>query len=151
MVFQGNVHRFRLINANFFDCPFEVTVDNHKLTVISSDGQDVQPVEVDSIVSNSGERFDFLINANQAVNTYWIRVKGTLLCERLQTYQLATLTYDGSSRPLGAGTVPNYNTANNRNSLVQITQSIFLNLKFLIFFIGFESHWSRKCPIYYHR
>lgn len=44
-IFQGNRYRFRVINAEFLNCPIEMSVDNHTITVISSDGNDFEPVE----------------------------------------------------------------------------------------------------------
>lgn len=35
------------------------------MRVIASDSYDLQPVTVDSLVSTAGERYDFVINANQ--------------------------------------------------------------------------------------
>lgn len=46
-------------------CPAMLEIENHNMTVIATDSYDVQPVTVDSIYSNSGERYDFVINANQ--------------------------------------------------------------------------------------
>ena len=43
--FQGLRYRFRLINAGFLNCPIELSVDNHTLLIISSDGSDLKPVE----------------------------------------------------------------------------------------------------------
>lgn len=40
-------------------------IEKHKLEVIASDSFDLQPVTVDSIYSNPGERYDFVVNANQ--------------------------------------------------------------------------------------
>lgn len=42
---QGVRYRFRLINAGVQNCPIDLTVDNHTLTVISSDGSDVKPIK----------------------------------------------------------------------------------------------------------
>lgn len=36
------------------------------MLIIASDSSDVQPGIVDSLVSTSGERYDFVINANQS-------------------------------------------------------------------------------------
>lgn len=47
-------------------CPFTLEVENHTLVVIASDSYDLQPVEIDSLFANHGERFDFVINANQS-------------------------------------------------------------------------------------
>ncbi|KAJ8954970.1 hypothetical protein NQ318_000401 [Aromia moschata] len=43
---QGYRYRFRVINAGFLNCPIEVSVDNHTLKVISTDGTDIAPVDV---------------------------------------------------------------------------------------------------------
>lgn len=53
--------------------PFRISIDEHDLTVLASDGYDMKPRKVESLVINPGERFDFLLEANQAVNNYWLR------------------------------------------------------------------------------
>lgn len=45
LCFQGLKYRFRIINSGFLNCPIELSVDNHTLLVIASDGADLQPVE----------------------------------------------------------------------------------------------------------
>lgn len=47
-------YRFRLINAFATVCGAMLTVENHLLTVIATDGESVKPVKVNSIVSFSG-------------------------------------------------------------------------------------------------
>lgn len=47
-------YRFRLINAFATVCGAMLTIENHSLTVIATDGEPVKPVEVSSIVSFSG-------------------------------------------------------------------------------------------------
>lgn len=42
---QNFRYKFRLINAEFLNCPIEVSVDNHTLFVVSSDGRDIEPVQ----------------------------------------------------------------------------------------------------------
>lgn len=78
---ENNKYRFRLINAEFLNCPMEFSVDSHNLTIFSSDGNDIKPIEVSSFVSYAGERFDFIINANQNSGNYWIRVRGLMDCD----------------------------------------------------------------------
>lgn len=51
----GRRYRFRLINAFASVCPAQVTFEGHSLTVISTDGEPVQPVQVNTIISFSGE------------------------------------------------------------------------------------------------
>ncbi|KAI8423719.1 hypothetical protein MSG28_012750 [Choristoneura fumiferana] len=41
---QGYKYRFRVINAEFLNCPIEMSVDGHNITVISSDGYDLEPI-----------------------------------------------------------------------------------------------------------
>ncbi|XP_018402155.1 PREDICTED: laccase-4-like [Cyphomyrmex costatus] len=91
-------YRFRLINAEFLNCPIEVSVDNHTLYVISSDGRDIASVEAESLVSYAGERFDFIINMDQPVDNYWMRFRGLMDCDErfLSAYQVAKLQYEGA-------------------------------------------------------
>ena len=70
---QSSMYRFRLIGAQAL-YPYRFSIDAHKLTVIATDGYLIQPIEVDYIFINSGERFDFVLNANQTMqNNYWMR------------------------------------------------------------------------------
>jgi FtsP/CotA-like multicopper oxidase with cupredoxin domain len=52
----------------------------HRLTVIASDGIDIEHVIVDSIIINPGERYDFILNATEPVDRY--RIRGRMLSER---------------------------------------------------------------------
>ncbi|XP_052258048.1 uncharacterized protein LOC127862822 [Dreissena polymorpha] len=71
-VMLGTKYRFRVIGTSSTNS-FRVSVDGHTLTVVASDGYDLDPVDVESFVINPGERFDFEIMANQPVGNYWIR------------------------------------------------------------------------------
>ncbi|XP_030377482.1 iron multicopper oxidase fer1 [Scaptodrosophila lebanonensis] len=95
---RGFRYRFRIINAEFLNCPIVVSIDNHPITAINSDGYDFEPVEVGSIVTYAGERFDFVLNANQVVGNYWVRLKGLMDCSELFTsaFQVAILRYEGA-------------------------------------------------------
>lgn len=63
---RGQRYRFRLVNSMSHVCPAVLEVENHSLLVIASDSYDLQPVAVDSLVSSAGERYDFILNANQS-------------------------------------------------------------------------------------
>ncbi|XP_053980315.1 uncharacterized protein LOC128877215 [Hylaeus volcanicus] len=91
-------HRFRLINAEFLNCPVELSIDGHSMYVISSDGRDIEPIEADSLVSYAGERFDFVVDTNRTVANYWIRFRGLMDCDERFTkaYQVAILRYEGA-------------------------------------------------------
>ena len=54
--------------------PLRVSVDNHNIKVVASDGYDVKPYECESFIINPGERYDFLLTADQNVDNYWIRI-----------------------------------------------------------------------------
>ena len=62
----GQRYRFRFINSMSYICPVQFGIQNHTLQMIASDSFDLQPVVVDFFVSTSGERYDFVINANQS-------------------------------------------------------------------------------------
>ncbi|GAB0095780.1 Multicopper oxidase [Sergentomyia squamirostris] len=108
-VVENKRYRLRLVNAEFLNCPMEISVDNHTMTVIASDGSDIKPVEVETLVTYAGERFDFVIAANQKPGNYWIRVKGLMDCDARSNsaHQVAILRYNGTveEEPLD---VPNY-------------------------------------------
>ncbi|KAK7867607.1 hypothetical protein R5R35_014805 [Gryllus longicercus] len=99
VVQQGLRYRFRLINAGFLNCPIELSVDDHDMLIIASDGSDIQPVAAASLVTYAGERFDFILEANRSVSTYWIRMRGLLDCGENFTavHQVAILRYEGAT------------------------------------------------------
>jgi len=72
-VTRGSRYRFRLIGTQE-SIPYRFSVQGHKLTVIASDGSPIKPIEnVDYVIVNSGERFDVVINANNAEQKdFWI-------------------------------------------------------------------------------
>ncbi|KAH8418852.1 hypothetical protein KR222_004583 [Zaprionus bogoriensis] len=95
---RGFRYRFRIVNAEYLNCPIVLSVDNHTLTAINSDGYDIEAMDVGSIVTYSGERFDFVLNANQEVANYWLRLKGLMDCSERFTsaFQVAILRYEGA-------------------------------------------------------
>lgn len=103
---SGKKYRFRTINAGFLNCPVEISIDHHNITVIASDGWYFEPVEVSSLVAYAGERFDFIVNADQPIDNYWLRVRGLMDCDERFTraHQAAVLRYDGADEiyPVGS-------------------------------------------------
>ncbi|XP_038215385.1 laccase-2 isoform X1 [Zerene cesonia] len=89
----GRRYRFRMINAFASVCPAQVTFEGHNLTVIATDGEPVQPVQVNTIISFSGERYDFVIEANNIPGAYWIQVRGLGECGIKRAQQLGILRY----------------------------------------------------------
>lgn len=45
---------------------------------------------------DAGERFDFVLRANQTISTYWIRLHGLMDCFHKRVFQAALLRYQGA-------------------------------------------------------
>ena len=69
---KGTQYRFRVIGVGSM-YPIRVSIDQHNLKVIASDGYDLKPMVVESFIINPGERFDFLVDADQSIGNYWLR------------------------------------------------------------------------------
>ncbi|XP_065363215.1 uncharacterized protein Mco3 [Calliphora vicina] len=91
-------YRMRVISNGVFNCPLEFSIENHKMLMIATDGNDIQPIYADKFFMSSAERFDFVLEANQYPGNYWIKVKGYNDCANYSLYQGAILHYRGSSR-----------------------------------------------------
>ena len=50
------------------------------MTVVATDGTDVMPLNISSLVVHGGERFDIIVSANQEISNYWINVQGMADC-----------------------------------------------------------------------
>ena len=74
-VTSGKRYRFRMFSNAIVICPLKISVDSHKLTIIASDGGSLEPYETDAFVIHGGERFDFVLDANQDIGNYWMRVE----------------------------------------------------------------------------
>jgi iron transport multicopper oxidase len=71
-VAYGKRFRFRLVSTSC-DPNFVFSIDGHSLTVIEADSVSVEPVVVDSIRIFAGQRYSFVLNANNPIDNYWIR------------------------------------------------------------------------------
>ncbi|KAF5354773.1 hypothetical protein D9756_005749 [Leucocoprinus leucothites] len=70
---SGKRYRFRLVSLSC-DPNFTFSIDGHVMTIIEVDGVNVTPLEVDSIQIFAGQRYSFVLNANQpATENYWTR------------------------------------------------------------------------------
>ncbi|RUS81194.1 hypothetical protein EGW08_011059 [Elysia chlorotica] len=109
----GLKYRFRIIYSGILNCPIYVRVDDHKLLMISADGKDFHPVEVDSFTIYSGERYDFILQTkgeDELKNgSYWMRFKGHNACSSRKIIQAAVLRYSigGNEDPSGEVTYDN--------------------------------------------
>ncbi|XP_060581710.1 uncharacterized protein LOC132738260 [Ruditapes philippinarum] len=105
-VTQGKRYRFRTISNGILNCPLQISIDGHTLTMIASDGSPFEKIEVNSFIIFAGERFDFVLNASQPVGNYWIRVRGLGVCGFSKVKQVAILRYAGApdEEPTGSTT-----------------------------------------------
>ncbi|KAI0692982.1 phenoloxidase [Cerioporus squamosus] len=71
-VSPGKRYRFRLVSLSC-DPNFVFSIDGHDLTIIEADSVNTQPLVVDSIQIFAGQRYSFVLEANQSVDNYWIR------------------------------------------------------------------------------
>ena len=74
-VTKGKSYRFRLIGAQGLYA-YKFSIDGHRLTVVGTDGYWTKPVmNVDFIIIHTGERYDFILDANQPLKNYWMRAE----------------------------------------------------------------------------
>ncbi|XP_062551445.1 uncharacterized protein LOC134216595 [Armigeres subalbatus] len=96
---KGKRYRFRLISGGSQYCPFQLQIEKHQKMIISTDGGAVKPHIVDTLISISGERYDFVLTANQPPGDYWVRVRGIGFCNSQRVESFAILSYADSSVP----------------------------------------------------
>ncbi|XP_033744816.1 laccase-3-like isoform X2 [Pecten maximus] len=95
-------YRFRVINVGGL-YPFRVSVDDHNITLIASDGYDFVPEAAQSFIISPGERYDFILDANQPIGNYWFRAESLELDNMhkalaILRYSTATLEEPSSSK-----------------------------------------------------
>ncbi|KAH9478529.1 Laccase-2 [Psilocybe cubensis] len=72
MVIPNKRYRFRLVSISCGPA-FTFSIDGHPMTVIEADSQSVQPLTVNEIVIFAGQRYSFILYANNPIGNYWIR------------------------------------------------------------------------------
>lgn len=55
------------------------------------------PIQINPFLLNTGERYDFVINADQQPDAYWIQVRALGECGIRRVQQLAVLRYARTS------------------------------------------------------
>ena len=73
-VTSGERYRFRVVHTGA-EYILELTVDQHLLRILSSDGVDIKPVVAHTVYISPGESFDFEVIANQSPGKYWFRAR----------------------------------------------------------------------------
>ncbi|KAG2132889.1 multicopper redoxase [Suillus bovinus] len=94
-VTPGKRYRIRLMNIA---CRpnFVFTIDNHVFTVIEADSEYTTPLEVDSIQIYAGQRYSFILTADQPIDTYWIHAVPNYDSTVAGGLHSAILKYDGA-------------------------------------------------------
>lgn len=68
---RGDRIRLRLLSS-CSPVPYRVAVQGHVMTIVARDGKDVAPVNVTSLMLDTGMRLDVLVTLDQPVGSYWI-------------------------------------------------------------------------------
>ncbi|CAG8466167.1 7875_t:CDS:2 [Funneliformis mosseae] len=84
---KGRRYRLRLINTSteYF---FTFSIDEHKLKIIETDGEYVEPYTVEKIPINIGQRYSVIVEANQAIDNYWIRATMNKECAHSNNFTI---------------------------------------------------------------
>jgi iron transport multicopper oxidase len=69
---RGKRYRFRLVSISC-DPNYTFSIDGHNLTIIEVDGISTEPLVVNEIQIFAGQRYSFILDANQPIDNYWIR------------------------------------------------------------------------------
>ncbi|TFK22714.1 laccase 3 precursor [Coprinopsis marcescibilis] len=69
---RGRRYRMRLVSLSC-NPNYKFSIDGHTMTIIEVDSVNHEPHTVDSIRIFAGQRYSFILNANQAVGNYWVR------------------------------------------------------------------------------
>ena len=80
----------------------EVSIDSHPMWVYQVEGTYIQPLEVGSLIIHNGERYSVMIQLNQDVGQYAIRVANDALNQVISGF--AVLSYEGSTGPSSSAT-----------------------------------------------
>jgi hypothetical protein len=103
----GKKYRLRLINTSV-DNHFRVSLDNHNLTVIQADFVPTNPYNAEWIFIGIGERYDVIIDANQAVGNYWFRATVMTACGSNNNPNIQSIfSYAGAADELPTSTSTN--------------------------------------------
>ncbi|ETW78385.1 laccase 13 variant 1 [Heterobasidion irregulare TC 32-1] len=70
-VTPGKRYRLRLINESARNV-FTVSIDDHNLTIIETDGVATKPLVVDQLELLAGQRYSVILHADKPVGNYWI-------------------------------------------------------------------------------
>jgi FtsP/CotA-like multicopper oxidase with cupredoxin domain len=70
---KGKKNLLHFVNTGI-NAYLHVSLDNHKFQVVGADFVPVKPFVTDNLVLGVGQRYDVIVDANQKVDNYWLRV-----------------------------------------------------------------------------
>lgn len=70
----GKRHLLRVVNTSV-NGAFRLSLDGHNITLVTSDFVPIQPLTVESVMINIGQRYEMIIEANQTPSNYWFRAE----------------------------------------------------------------------------
>ncbi|KAJ5894471.1 hypothetical protein N7495_006162 [Penicillium taxi] len=78
---SGTSYRLRLVNPSI-DTHWKFSIDNHTLTVISTDLVPIKPYKTNVLSIGMGQRYDVIVTANQAkiAQSFWMRAIPATAC-----------------------------------------------------------------------
>jgi len=79
---SGQSYLLRIVNVAI-QSTFAFSIDGHSLTVISSDFVPIVPYTTDVLFINIGQRYQVIVNANQASGNYWMRADNQQSCANM--------------------------------------------------------------------
>ncbi|CAE6445099.1 unnamed protein product [Rhizoctonia solani] len=96
----GKRYRFRVINTSAIGS-YTFAIEGHTMTIIEADGIAHEPLVVDSFDIYAGQRYSFILEANQTVANYWVSAPMTVAAAGTNsnldaTNVYAVLRYEGA-------------------------------------------------------
>ncbi|XP_066269568.1 uncharacterized protein [Branchiostoma lanceolatum] len=146
-VASGGHVSFRIIHVGP-DYPFRFSVDQHELTVTASDGYDMVPRNVQSVIIYPGESYDVQITGTVQPDLYWIRAQTlrTGHCSKCYPYDKVSVVPDDITEEVRAilqyqGVTPDRDpTTTKRNCSIESPCYVF-NCPFA----GYPEHLNTIC------
>eukprot|EP00927_Polykrikos_kofoidii_P045081 TRINITY_DN38943_c0_g2_i1.p1 TRINITY_DN38943_c0_g2~~TRINITY_DN38943_c0_g2_i1.p1 ORF type:complete len:728 (-),score=102.44 TRINITY_DN38943_c0_g2_i1:347-2530(-) len=93
---KDSTYRFRVIHGGSL-YPFRVSIDEHKMTLVASDGAELEAVEIESFICSPGERFDVIVTFDKGVDNFWFRAETLAMDVPYEFFDgLAIIRYEGA-------------------------------------------------------
>nr|GMD91185.1 laccase-14-like [Ipomoea batatas] len=119
---HGKTYLLRMVNAVMNNIMF-FSIANHEITVVGSDGSYVKPFKSDYITISPGQTIDFLLEANQPLNHYYMEAQPYAPGAALSNLNSTTgvVKYRGNYTPSPSPVRPNLPVFADTNSSVNFT------------------------------